>query len=319
MKSKTGEHELIDWIRGAAGGNYIGDDCAVLPGQSLITSDTLVEGTHFLLALTSLSDLGWKAAAVNLSDIAAMAGRPRQMLVNLTLPQELSFFDFRQLYQAIVECARTYRTVIAGGDLTRGPVMSLTLTVLGEAHECGNLLRSGALPGDLVIVSGDFGASAAGLWLLRSRQQGFSHARLSHLRPQPRFEQAWQLGQRCNGRGALMDASDGLADALVQIASASQVGMEIDLAAVPVHAETAEVAKLAGVDCLDWVLYGGEDYELVGTISVSAWQSFSPWQKERFAVVGAVKAGDSVVLSHSRGRQIDLAESFQHWRDLKPR
>jgi thiamine-monophosphate kinase len=315
MKTETCEHKLIDWIRSVAGGSYIGDDCAVLPGQSLITSDTLVEGTHFLRTLTALSDLGWKAVAVNLSDIAAMAGRPRQLLVNLTLPPDFSFPDFRRLYRSIVDCAGQYRTEIAGGDLTRGPVLSLTLTVLGEAHERGCLLRAGAREGDLVIVSGDFGASAAGLWLLQSGVPGFMHPRRCHLRPCPRFGDAWELVEHSGGRGSLMDASDGLADALVQISRASQVGMAVDLNCVPVHPETLEVAKLAGVNYIDWVLYGGEDYELVGTVSASVWQNLGLSGRHRFTVIGKVTAGSAVTLSNGCQRQIDLSQSFQHWPD----
>jgi thiamine-monophosphate kinase len=312
--SETTEHQLIDWIGRTLGNRHIGDDCAVLPGGMLVTTDTLVEGTHFALDLTSWSDLGWKAVAVNLSDIAAMGGRPRQVVVSLTLPESFRLADFRSLYGGMVECARTYRGEIVGGDLTRGPVLSLTLTIIGEAHENGCLLRSGACSGDLVVVTGDFGGSAAGLWALRQGLSGFDSVKRRHNRPLPRFAEAWRMIEVTGSRGALMDASDGLADALVQLARASQVGMEIDTARLPIADETKKAAACASVDYLDWALYGGEDFELVGTLPASAWQSLSRLCPQHFQSIGVVTAGRAVVLAgQPQARQIDLTKGFQHW------
>ncbi len=313
---QTTEHRLIEWIRGVVGNNYIGDDCAVLPGQMLVTADTLVEGTHFLPELIKPADLGWKAVAANLSDIAAMAGYPRHIIVNLTLPSRFNFSDFRQLFLAMVDCARTYRTTIAGGDLTRGPVLVLTLTVLGQTNENGCLLRSGACPGDLVIVSGDFGASAAGLWALRAEKEGYEKLKMAHLRPRPRLSEAWQLVAATGSRGSLMDASDGLADALVQIARESSVGMEIDAAAVPVCQETEEAARIAGANPLDWALYGGEDYELVATIPPSAWDAVRKSPDNCFTAIGRVKAGSGICLRAAEESELDLSKCFQHWGDI---
>src|SRR5579885_3060320 len=135
----TSEQKLIEAIKSWVGESFIGDDCAVLPGRALVTSDSLVEGTHFSLSWTSLADLGWKAVAVNLSDIAAMAGRPRHLVVNLTMPPGFALRQCRELFLSMAGCARAYRSDIVGGDLTCGPLLVLSVTVLGEAHERGCL------------------------------------------------------------------------------------------------------------------------------------------------------------------------------------
>src|SRR5579871_54710 len=114
----TSEQQLVETIKGWADNSFIGDDCAVLPGGLLATTDSLVEGTHFVTGWTSYRDLGWKACAVNLSDIAAMAGRPRYVLVSLTVPSTMRRVDFRDFYESFISCARTYRAQVVGGDLT---------------------------------------------------------------------------------------------------------------------------------------------------------------------------------------------------------
>lgn len=312
---KTAEHRLIDAIKSWTGDRFIGDDCAVLPGQSLVTSDSLVEGTHFDTRWISWRDLGWKSLAVNLSDIAAMGGRPRYAVVSLTLPQMLEQWQIRDLYAGLLECAQVYRTEVVGGDLTRGPLTVVAVTVLGECHEQGCLRRSGARPGDLLAVTGDFGASAAGLWALQSGARDYQSVKDRHCRPIPRLAEGWQLLERAGNAGALMDASDGLADALAQIARASSVGMDVDLSAVPVSAETRKAAASAGADPGTWALYGGEDYELVASIPQPVWQGLAAAAGNPFKAVGLVTESGTISLKNSGtlGAEIDLGKSFQHW------
>jgi thiamine-monophosphate kinase len=309
---------LVETIKSWAGGSFIGDDCAVLPGGLLVTTDTLVEGTHFSSSWTSFRDIGWKACAANLSDVAAMAGRPRHIVVALTIPTDFKRTDLRDFYRSLVECARTYRAQVVGGDLTRGPAFIINLTVLGHVHENGCLTRSGARTGDVVVVTGDFGASAAGLWLLQqgcdtpTRKQ-FAYCLERHEHPLPRVCEAWALVRNTGNRGSLMDASDGLADALVQIARQSAVAMDIDFDAVPVHEQTRDIAQLAGIELSDWVLYGGEDYELVGTLSEQVWQKWQGQPDNPFVCIGKVTDGAKVRLrSHERGElTVDLSKCFQ--------
>lgn len=312
-ENRLSEREMIRWIDAQLRQSRIGDDCAILPGGRLVTADTLVEGTHFLRGLTNLADLGWKAMAVNLSDIAAMGGRPRQAVVNLTLPEDCTFAQFRTLYTSMIECANQFRTDIVGGDLTGGRLLTISITVLGDQHESGYLPRHGAQVGDCVIVSGDFGASAGGLFVLKKALPGFERLKQAHLRPQPRLQASWQLIELVGGRGALMDASDGLADALMQISQASQVGMEINMSCIPLHPETKAAADISGYDPLTWALYGGEDYELVGTISPAAWRIMDGRPDNPFTRIGEVVMGADVRLEGWIEHRIDPMRTFQHW------
>lgn len=325
---KNQEHALIEKIKDWTGSRRIGDDCAVLPGGALASVDTLVDGVHFRTGSISFRDLGWKAVAVNLSDIAAMAGRPRNILVSLSAPTSLTERALAELFRGISECARSYRVEVAGGDLTGGPVLSLSITVLGEVHEQGVLLRSGARPGDLLVCTGDFGASAAGLHLQEAGEWGgqASYVIERHCRPEPRLCEAWALLRACKGRGALIDSSDGLADAVIQLAVASRVSIVIEAEKVPVHQECIEIAGLAGLDPLDWALYGGEDYELVGCIDNDSYKVLESYGKlNPFHVIGFVNSitqdtesnlsnsAARVRLADNRLVELDGQKSFQHF------
>ncbi|MBU6451662.1 MAG: thiamine-phosphate kinase [Cyanobacteria bacterium REEB67] len=278
----TGERQLIKKIKDWTGSAKIGDDCAVLPAcaaATVVSSDMLVEGRHFSLAYRDFESLGWKSCAVNLSDIAAMAGRPRHLTISLALPAYVAEADLQSFYQGFSRCARTYGAEIVGGDLTGGDSLVISITVIGEAPASGALLRSGARPGDSVIVSGTFGASALGLKILQAlgdqgRRPAFSPARKAlvqaHLRPQPRFAEAFALVEICGNRAALMDASDGLADALYQICEASHVSMQINQDLIPIAAAVRSEAAAFACDPLQLALYGGEDYELVACLGTSA-------------------------------------------------
>lgn len=331
----TGEQKIIDSIKSWVGGNLIGDDCALIASQMLVSTDALVEGTHFRRDLMSLEEIGWKAVAVNLSDIAAMAGRPRYVFVTVCAPPDFAQNDFRSLYQGITDCARQYRLTVAGGDITMADKLMLSLTIIGDVHENGCLTRSGAKAGDVVIATGDFGASRAGLWQLLSGQGGnrksassggqtsdpadksTKHYALSrHVHPLPRLAESWILVQKTGSFGALMDASDGLADALLQIARASSVGLMIELGSIPIHEQTKKVAAEAGVDPIEWALYGGEDYELVGCIDANVW---GEWRKEGskgnpYVPIGIVTDGKSIEMTRygSAAPPLDMRKCFQH-------
>lgn len=324
----TREQALVRKIREWTDSGLIGDDCAVLPGGGLVSSDALVEGTHFRLDWTDWRRLGWKSCAVNISDVAAMAGRPRHLTVALTLPQRRVGLEgdilekkLREFYQGFLDCAGQYRAKLAGGDLTAGRDIVIAVTVFGESHENGILLRKGAQVGDYIIASGHFGASAAGLALLSagyrldgagsvssatsspasgsaagsasssaagsaagstsnstlssassSIYRSIYSSILSHLEPRPRLRESWALASLVGNRGALMDASDGLADALCQIAEQSGVAINLDLNNIPLAPATSACAALLGCDPLHWALYGGEDYELVAAIAPADWE-----------------------------------------------
>ena len=330
----TGERELIkkikDWTSAAgAGGKRIGDDCAVLAGQGLVSSDMLVEGRHFDLKYTDFESLGWKSCAVNLSDIAAMAGRPRYLTVSLSLPSYISEANLKSFYQGFNDCARTYRAEVVGGDLTGGEKLVIAVTVIGEAHEKGLLMRGGARAGDIVLVTGSFGSSALGLRLLQRdgdaknlSKFADSSALASHLKPLPRLCEAFSLVRQVGSRGALMDASDGLGDALYQIAEASAVSMKVNLDSVPIAADVRPLALALGLDPWKLALYGGEDYELVACAdpaSIDFFEAHFPFVQIG-QVVGQSQPGQpQVELYRESGAApdglafVDLSNCYQHF------
>lgn len=271
-----GEFGLIERIRrGCSAGNRsvilgIGDDAAafrVSPGYvCLATTDTLVEGTHFDLRYTGYRDLGWKAMAANLSDIAAMGGEPLLALASLTLTVRQSVRDVDGLYRGMRDLAGRHGAAIAGGDIVRGRELSVTLTVIGQCQKGRMGLRSGARPGDAVLVTGTLGGSAAGLHLLKSKIEGRDSFLLKkHLRPEPRVREGMALARKFRLHG-MIDISDGLASELSHLARSSRVGFLIDYGALPIAREAVEAAGILGGDPVDYCLHGGEDYELLFTL-----------------------------------------------------
>lgn len=274
---KLGEFGLIERIkRGGigSGGNVllgIGDDAAAFrlsPGHvGIATTDTLVEGRHFDLKYFGYFDLGWKAMAANLSDIAAMGGRPLMALVSLTLTGRQSPKDVDDIFRGMRDLSGRFAVSIAGGDIVRGRELSLTLTVVGQCRKGKQGLRSGASPGDAVLVTGSLGASRAGLELLKSKLKiQNSKVALKHLRPEPRVNEGLAL-TRSFRLGGMIDISDGLSSELWHLSRESRVGIIIDQGALPVAPEALAVADMLGRDPLEYCLNGGEDYELLFTLA----------------------------------------------------
>jgi len=244
----------------------IGDDAAAwrpTPDRwEILTTDALVENVHFRLSTTTWRELGWKALAENVSDVAAMGGRPRRAFVTLGLPPETPIAGLEELYRGMAHLACEFDLVIAGGDTVAAPVVFLSVTVVGEVEGPG-LRRSAGQPGDLLAVTGVLGGSAAGLEILEAGGPGpgddvgrsLAHC---HRNPWPRVRQGLVLneaGIRCG-----MDLSDGLLGDAAKLARASGVGATIALASVPMHPCLEE---RFGPRAAELALTGGEDYELL--------------------------------------------------------
>ncbi len=322
-KQDNRELRLIGLIKSISGSELIGDDAAVLESGILLSSDMLIEGQHFLLPQMQLSDIGWKSMAVNLSDIAAMAGIATYALVNIGLPQSFTDFEFESLYRAIYDCAACFGVKIAGGDLTGSEKLHISITVLGKSRSGRTLMRSGASAGDLIVASGDFGASAAALLQILSGQKadaGESYVMEKHLRPIPRLKEATVLLDllETGTSAALMDTSDGLADALLQIAESSQVTLKVDAEKIPVHSQTRSIAASFNKEALDLALYGGEDYELLACISPASWERLSAVSKE-FTQIGEVERGDAKALLQISGQpcqELKRELIYQHFAEI---
>jgi thiamine-monophosphate kinase len=253
----------------------IGDDCAVIRrGNGLVevvTTDSLIENVHFDRDWHDPKLLGRKAAAVNLSDVAAMGARPRFALLSIGLPAKLQAEWLDGFVTGFMEILEEYGTDLIGGDTVssrEGVVVSVT--AIGEVEEDKLLLRSGARCGDLVLVSGPLGNGAAGLDICRQSKEDLTgkwpNLVQAHLDPLPEVI----LGGLLAGSGmvsAMMDLSDGLATDLAHLCSESRVGAEVEAEAIPMSGGLRTAAEALGCDPMDWALSGGEDYKLLCTVN----------------------------------------------------
>ena len=270
------ERELIERIAGRVGvrGEVVtgvGDDAAVLANGMVMALDMLVDGVHFRRSTHSPSDIGHKALAVNLSDIAAMAADPVAVLIGLGVPPDITADDVDEMYGAMEEMAARYGFTVAGGDITDAPALTLAVTVTGRMrHGVRPVLRSGARLGDRLVITGALGGSAAGLLILDDPLIGTGLAERDalvdcHRRPTPLLSLGHHLAD-C-GAGALMDISDGLLLDASRMARASGLRAEIELDAVPRAPGVDHVAAALGLEPDLFASTGGEDYALLAAIA----------------------------------------------------
>jgi len=318
-----GERALIERIRARAGDVApawvalgIGDDAAALEpprgAYDVLTTDSLIEGVHFRRDWSSCRDVGHKALAVNLSDLAAMGARPRGVLLSLALPTTLTIEEFDQLIDGFVTLAAEHRVPLIGGNLTRstGPIM-ISVVAVGEAQRRRLLTRAGARPGDLLFVTGTLGGAAAGLAILeagRKRDDLDAEAAACVARyeaPEPRLR-CGTIVARSRAATACIDLSDGLAAGARQLAEASRTGVVLKASEIPIQPGAT----------LDRALTGGEDYELLFAVS--------PRQQRRFlgtlrvmkslpiTLIGQLTKARDFCIEHD-GRREPLPGGFSHF------
>lgn len=304
----------------------IGDDCAALdfggPTYWLWTMDTLVEGVHFQADYLSPQQLGRKALAVNLSDIAAMGGVPLYALVSLGWPPERDLAGALAFGQGLAALAREYQVAVIGGDTVASPGgICVTLTVLGRVPKEEMLRRSGARPGDRLYVTGPLGRSAAGLEVFR-RQLSLTEAEKdplvqAHLDPRPQVVAGRLLAKEKLATAAI-DLSDGVATDLMHLCRQSGLGARLFAEAVPLGAGVQKVAALLERDPLDLALTGGEDYELLFTVPPDLenrlHQVFSHAGLRRPYFLGEMVSGCEVVLITEKTEKIITGLGFNHFR-----
>ncbi|WP_353853714.1 thiamine-phosphate kinase [Bacillus sp. Bos-x628] len=301
----------------------IGDDASIYQPHShceeVVCVDTMVEHVHFRFDFSTAYEVGFKALAVNVSDIAAMGGTPKYYLVSIAIPPYCDEEMVTSLYQGMRDLADTYQMDLIGGDTvsTRSDLV-ITVTVIGEIPKGTACYRHSARPGDIVFVTGELGSSAAGLALLMNEVRPsitvdtafFLHR---HKMPQPHIA----AGQLCSSfpRVTLNDVSDGLASELNEIAEASHVTIEIEADCLPVHHDL----PLLCTDWLDWVLFGGEDFVLTGTIPPDDWESFEQQCKEKeiqLTRIGQVKQGQTaevILKDHDQQKRL-MKSGYNHFK-----
>ncbi|MBT6843648.1 MAG: thiamine-phosphate kinase [Candidatus Melainabacteria bacterium] len=293
LQLKAMEAQLLSIIKSMAQDpSLIGDDCAVIElgsEQYLFALDNFVEDVHYSNDYFSVEDIGWKALAINISDIAAMAGQPLFILVGLSLSDSIEDKEnwVKDFYTGLNQCAEAFgNPKVIGGDICGSTAKtSISITIVGKATKA--LMRKSAEPGNLVCVTGSFGETGDFL------QDTTKAVPAKHLRPEPRLQEAQALLQT-DSQAALMDSSDGLAQALFELAEQNQLELEIDAAAIP-HGKSIS---------LEHALYGGEDYELV-TICMKA--------PKGFKVIGKAKPGMGKI--YLDGELLTKAKIYRHFTD----
>ncbi|HEU4943876.1 MAG TPA: thiamine-phosphate kinase [Solirubrobacterales bacterium] len=318
-----GEFELLEKVRerlpkpGPRVWLGTGDDAAVtVPGGATATSvDAVVEGVHFRRELAGLGQIGHKALATGLSDLAAMGAEPGEAYVVLGVPPDLDEDGCIELLDGIVDLARATGTSLAGGDVTRAGELTISITVVGHAQAPEQLIsRAGAKPGDALVLSGEIGGAAAGLLSLErpdlaaavpSKQ--VESLRIRQLEPTPRLGAGLALARA--GATAMIDLSDGRGGDAGHLAQQSGVALSVEASALPLASGAVAVAEAAGREPLQLTVSGGEDYELLAALPAARLEEAQRTVQEAEGIaltkVGEVVAGEGVEIRLPDGRLLE--------------
>lgn len=330
--AEVGEFGLIDRIQIPAYAPEqlilgIGDDCAVLPFSDthfqLVSCDLLVEDVHFIRGKISAFELGYKSVAVNLSDVAAMGGKPVHVTLSMALPPDYTVEEWNDFYEGVHAICRRYGVNVIGGDTTSAAKLTINVTVLGLVEQQNLHLRRHAKPGDMIFVTGDLGGSRAGLELILKDGIPVSETDRAlllqrHCKPEPCCDEIAVLNTLAgNALHALNDISDGLLSESTEIAEASHVAMILDKAAVPVCDACERLAASVGKSGIQWALTGGEDYQLVGTMDAAQAEEICARYRmktgKRLTIVGHVESGEGVWLEQTGSRQMVQQKGYDHF------
>ncbi len=325
-----GEQGLLTILQKFCPAEIVGDDCAVVatnPNKSLaVTTDMLVDGVHFSDRTTSPYDAGWRAAAANLSDLAAMGATPLAVTVALAVTADTAVLWVEEFYRGMTACLQEYHTPIAGGDVVRSSVVTVAITAFGEVECDRTIRRSNVRSNWAIVATGVHGASRAGLELLLNPEFGQNLEKgdrtsliLAHQRPKPRLDvlpAVWEI-LGCEGEFCIagMDSSDGLADAIIQVCRASGVGAKVDRQKIPIPHIFSEL--VSPETALDWALYGGEDFELVLFLPIANAELLVEKIGNGAAIIGITTDSTDIWLTDSSGIYPDIVlkldRGFQHF------
>ncbi|MFZ4463068.1 MAG: thiamine-phosphate kinase [Bacteroidales bacterium] len=308
----------------------VGDDAAIIDNtgfQTLVTLDLLVEGVHFDLTYTPFRHLGYKAAAVNISDIAAMNGQAKQIVVGLAVSNRFPLEAIEEIYEGMRMACKRYKVDLVGGDTTSSNSgLFISVTAIGQVENGKACLRKGASPNDLICVSGDLGAAYAGLLLLEREKaefkanpnmqpdlEGHDYVLERQLKPEPRVDVIEQLAAAGIHPTSMIDISDGLASELMHLCKASELGCRVYEDKIPIDSATINVVEEFNMVSTVAALNGGEDYELLFTIHQSDFEKLR--KVDAISVIGHMTEEKQSYLITNDNQALEL--KAQGWDGLK--
>ncbi|MAP01622.1 MAG: thiamine-phosphate kinase [Flavobacteriales bacterium] len=312
--SSIGEFGLIDKLTKDITINHkststgIGDDAAVINKgklETVLTTDMLIEGVHFDMVFTPLKHLGYKAVAVNVSDICAMNATPTQLLVSIGMSSKYSLEAIEEIYDGIKHAAKIYKLDIIGGDITTNPAgLAISITAIGEAEKKDIVFRSGAKENDLIVVSGDLGGAYMGLNILKREKEvwasnpsiqpdlsGNDYILERQLKPEARIDVIKLLNELKIKPTSMIDISDGLASELIHLCKQSKKGCQLFEDKIPIDPTTHKTALEFNINPTTCALNGGEDYELLFTVDLKDYDKIKT--NPNFSVIGHINNAES--------------------------
>lgn len=325
-----GEHQLLAIINQYCDQKINGDDGAIIPlsannNNLVVTTDILVENVHFSDRTTPPESIGYRGVTANLSDIAAMGGMPIGITVGLSLRSDTEVNWVEKVYQGMNQCLNNYHIAIIGGDITKSETNTISITALGKVSSSHSIYRHQAKVGDVILITGNHGLSRAGLEILLNPQK-YEHIPphlkekviFAHQYPKPRLDMINYLYELCPSgyRIAGMDSSDGLGDAIIQICQKSGVGARLDRTSIVID---EAIKEMVGEEkALEWVLYGGEDFELVWCLEEELAEKIKQKWGEECQIIGEITSDTDIQIREQKKVDtqhfLNQKKTFQHFR-----
>ena len=299
--------------------SHIGDDCAYLDDLNIvITQDSIVEDIHFSREFSTPFQIAYKAVMVNLSDVFASGAIPKYLTISLSLPKDIDNEFVSEFYRACDELSNEFDFEVVGGDITSADKIFISICAIGVTKERKISSRSHAKAGDFVVTIGNHGSSAAGLFALQNNLGQYQNSINTHIMPTVNADFSNEIATKIERDYAMMDTSDGLADALYKIAQSSEVLVSVDFDKIPFDSEIQEIAKLAKVDYKEWVLYGGEDFKLIACLDEANLKKIN----SSYTIIGRVKEKVEnhfveVVFDDKVETIKDLEKTYNHFKEGK--
>jgi len=285
----------------------IGDDAAVVKtkdGLQVLTTDCMVEGDHFRTDWFTPKQIGMKSIEINVSDIAAMGAIPKYALISLALPKtlEVSFVD--EFYDGMWSSCEKYSMEIIGGNMTHSEKIVISITLIGEVDKKNLCLRGDAKPSDYIFISGEIGYGRAGLRLFQEKKDGYDFVKKRYLEPKAQLDFSLKVSQYAN---AMIDVSDGLASEIKHICNESKCGAIIYKEKIPINNAVCAAAKKLNENEMDYALYGGEDFELLFTVSENNLDNIDGF------LIGRINDGSRIKIQYNNKEKDLVCKGYDHF------